>query len=42
MSSLPRSGVSMTGRDAILIDLDERNFDLALQRVGPFILERAS
>ena len=29
------------GRDCILIDLDERNFDLALERVGPFILERA-
>lgn len=30
------------GRDAILIDLDERNYALALERVGPFILERAS
>lgn len=27
------------GRDCILIDLDERNYELALQRVGPFILE---
>ena len=30
------------GRDCILIDLDERNWDLALERVGPLILERAS
>lgn len=29
------------GRDAIGIDLDERNFDLSLERVGPFILSRA-
>jgi len=28
------------GRDAIGIDLDSRNFDLALDRVGPFILTR--
>ncbi len=28
------------GRDAIGIDLDERNYDLALERVGPFILTR--
>ncbi len=30
------------GRDAIGIDLDPRNWDLALERVGPLILERAS
>lgn len=30
------------GRDCILIDLDARNFDLALERVGPFILERGN
>lgn len=29
------------GRDAIGIDLDERNYQLALQRVGPFLLELA-
>lgn len=28
------------GRDAIGIDLDSRNFDLALDRVGPFILSK--
>ena len=28
------------GRDAIGIDLDERNYELALQRVGPLVLTR--
>jgi site-specific DNA-methyltransferase (adenine-specific) len=28
------------GRDCILIDLDARNYDLALNRVGPLVLER--
>lgn len=28
------------GRNAIGIDLDERNFDLALERVGPLVLQR--
>lgn len=28
------------GREAIGIDLDERNWDLALERVGPMFLER--
>lgn len=28
------------GRDSILIDLDERNYSLALERVGPLVLER--
>ena len=29
------------GHDCVLIDLDERNYELALQRIGPFMLEPA-
>ena len=40
----PRSGTTLAvatghGRDAIGIDIDQRNADLALQRVGPLLLE---
>lgn len=28
------------GRDSIGVDLDSRNYDLALERVGPLVLQR--
>lgn len=40
--NIPTSGYAGHGRDCLLIDLDPRNLDLAVDRVGPLMLRAAS